>query len=321
MFRGRHFDGQIIILCVARYKLQAEPTGFGDQDGGSGISVTHTTILRWVQHYLPEFAQRWRRYARPRGGSWRMDETYIKVPGQWAYLYRVVDKAGTTVDFFLSPNRDVKASQSFLCSLRKDTGVPMKITWDAYAASHRSLREIQEDGELPCRVQVRSSPYLNNRVETGPSERAATNPADAGIPATQPRGGNDFRIELAEQSQKGQFKTRKLGGCNATIIGTVERGTHSLSSQFAISKHGGNLTDLEVGLSFATEPVFASDCSWVTPTDSYTQIRSQTVLLKTNLVSVRTTTPVTTWFHFRFGRRLVRNLGPKLKESDGSGVS
>jgi hypothetical protein len=94
-----------------------------------------------------------------------------------------------------------------------------------------------------------------------------------------------------------------------------------LSPQFAISKHGGSLTDLEVGLSFATEPVFASDCSWVIPTDSYTQIRSPTVLRTTNLVSLRTTPPVTTSFHFRFGRRLVRNVCPKLKESDGSGVS
>ena len=70
-----------------------------------GISVTHTTILRWVQRYLPEFEKRWWRYARPVGGSWRMDETYIKVHGQWVYLYRAVDKAGQTVDFFLSPNR------------------------------------------------------------------------------------------------------------------------------------------------------------------------------------------------------------------------
>ena len=62
-----------------------------------GISVTHTTILRWVQRYLPEFEKRWGRYARPLGGSWRMDETYIKVHGQWVYLYRAVDKAGQTV--------------------------------------------------------------------------------------------------------------------------------------------------------------------------------------------------------------------------------
>src|SRR5882762_9138421 len=88
------------------HELQAELAGSGDHDGGSGIRVTHTTILRWAQRYLPEFEKRWRRYARPVGGSWRMDETYIKVHGQWVYLYRAVDKAGQTVDFFLSRNRD-----------------------------------------------------------------------------------------------------------------------------------------------------------------------------------------------------------------------
>src|SRR6202790_4371680 len=68
-----------------------------------GISVTHTTILRWVQRYLQEFEKRWRRFARSVGGSWRMDETYIQVHGQWVYLYRAVDKAGQTVDFFMQP--------------------------------------------------------------------------------------------------------------------------------------------------------------------------------------------------------------------------
>src|SRR6266849_4191994 len=67
------------------------------------ISVTHTTILRWVQRYLPEFEKRWRRYARPMGGSWRMDGTYIKVHGQLVYLYWAVDKSGQTVDFLSQP--------------------------------------------------------------------------------------------------------------------------------------------------------------------------------------------------------------------------
>ena len=166
VFKGRHFDGLIIILCVTWYtsfKLSLRDLVIMMAD--RGIPVTHTTILRWVQRYLPEFEKRWRRYARPVGGSWRMDETYIKVHGQWVYLYRAVDKAGQTVDFFLGGNRDVNAARSFLRSAMKNTRVPTKITLDAYAGSHRAVREMHEDGELPGRVQVRSSQYLNNLVE------------------------------------------------------------------------------------------------------------------------------------------------------------
>src|SRR5258708_9887932 len=88
-------------LCVAWYKsFKLSLRDLVIMMADRGISVTHTTIPRWVQRYLPEFEKGWRRYARPVGGSWRMDETYIKVPGQWVYLYRAVDKAGQTVDFF-----------------------------------------------------------------------------------------------------------------------------------------------------------------------------------------------------------------------------
>ena len=79
-----------------------------------GIELAHTTILRWVQHYTPEFEKRWNRYARSVGGSWRCDETYVKVKGAWVYLYRAVDKAGKTVDFYLSRARDVNAARAFL---------------------------------------------------------------------------------------------------------------------------------------------------------------------------------------------------------------
>jgi transposase-like protein len=157
VFKGRHFDGQIIILCVAWYtsfKLSLRDLVIKMAD--RGIPVTHTTILRWVQRYLPEFEKRWRRYARPIG-SWRMDETYIKVHGQWVDLHRAVDKAGQTVDFFRSQSRDVNAAKSFLRNAMKNTRVPTKITLGGYAASHRAVREMREDGERPGRVQVRSS--------------------------------------------------------------------------------------------------------------------------------------------------------------------
>jgi len=68
-----------------------------------GVGLAHTTILRWVQHYTPEFEKRWKQYARTIGGSWRMDETYVKVRGEWVYLFRAADKAGKTVDFYFTP--------------------------------------------------------------------------------------------------------------------------------------------------------------------------------------------------------------------------
>ena len=73
-----------------------------------GITVMHTTILRWVQRYMPELEKRGKRYAcRPVGGSWRCDETYIKVKGRWIYLYRAVGKQGRMVDCLLSKKRNV----------------------------------------------------------------------------------------------------------------------------------------------------------------------------------------------------------------------
>jgi transposase-like protein len=76
-----------------------------------GIVLAHTTSLRWVQRYVPGFEKRWSRFAVPVGDSWRVDETYLKIKGQWVYLYRAVDKAGCTVDFLLSKRRDIDAAK------------------------------------------------------------------------------------------------------------------------------------------------------------------------------------------------------------------
>ena len=93
LFKGRHFDQEIIILCVRWYlAFKLSSRDLVQMMAERGILLAHTTILRWVQQYVPEFEKRWNHYARPVGDSWRVDETYIKVRGQWVYLYRAVDK-------------------------------------------------------------------------------------------------------------------------------------------------------------------------------------------------------------------------------------
>jgi len=166
LFKGRHFDHEIVVLNVrwyVTYKLTYRD--LVSMMGERGIDLAHTTILRWVQHYTPEFQKRWNRFTRIVGGSWRMDETHVRVKGQWTYLYRAVDKQGQTVDFYLSRKRDVNAAKVFLRKAINHQRVPTKITLDAYAASHRAAAELKQSGELPKRVKVRSSKYLNNIVE------------------------------------------------------------------------------------------------------------------------------------------------------------
>jgi transposase-like protein len=77
------------------------------------LHLLHRTIMRWVQRYAPEFERRLTRFARKVGRSWHVDETHLKVGVRWAYLYRAVDREGNTVDFRLSPTRDVAAAKAY----------------------------------------------------------------------------------------------------------------------------------------------------------------------------------------------------------------
>jgi transposase-like protein len=218
LFKGRHFDRQVIILCVRwylGYKLSSRD--LVEMMGERGIELAHTTILRWVQRYVPEFEKRWGWYAGAVGGSWRCDETNIKVNGRWTYLYRAVDKRGRTVDFRLSERRDVAAAKAFFRKSMKHHGAPRVITLDAYAASHRAVRELKADGKMRKRVRVRSSKFLNNGVEQDHRRVKQRIRPMLGFKRFDTAAVTISGIELAAKIRKHQFKVGNLPGRPKTI--------------------------------------------------------------------------------------------------------
>jgi len=177
-----------------------------------GISLTHTTILRWVQRYVPEFEKRWNRYARPVGDSWRVDETYLKIRGQWVYLYRAVDKAGRTVDFLLSRRRDMAAATRFFSRATKQHGAPRVITLDGSADSHRAVAKLKTSGILPRRIEVRSCKYLNNVIEQDHRRIKQRVRRMLGFNRFETAAVTIRGIELAEKIKKQQFNLKPLIG-------------------------------------------------------------------------------------------------------------
>jgi transposase-like protein len=221
LFKGRHFDQQVIILCVRwylSYKLSSRD--LVEMMNERGIELAHTTILRWVQRYIPEFEKRWSRYARSVGGSWRCDETYINVKGRWTYLYRAVDKQGRTVDFLLTAKRDVAAAKRFFQKAMNGNGMPRVVTLDAYAASHRALRELKAEGKIPKRVRVRSSKYLNNGIEQDHRRVKQRIRPMLGFKRFHTAAVTISGIELAAKIRKHQFKVAKLP-CRPTTIPAI----------------------------------------------------------------------------------------------------
>ena len=167
-FKGRQFTAEVILWAV-RWYLQF-PISCRDLElmlQDRGVSVDHTTIFRWVQAYAAELEKRIRSHLRMSNGSWRVDETYVKIKGRWTYLYRAVDSQGQTIDFLLSAKRDAEAAKRFF---RKALGQPhtlnpRTITVDRNAAYPKAVAEMKADGELWWRSRLRQVKYLNNNLE------------------------------------------------------------------------------------------------------------------------------------------------------------
>ncbi len=132
-----------------------------------GLSVDHTTIYRWVQAYAPELEKRIRPHWSLTNDSYRVDETYVKIKGNWYHLYRAVDSTGQTIDFMLSAKRDTKAANRFFRKMLKlpQHSSPRAINVDQNRAYPPAIEELKEEGALSIASQLRQCKYLNNIIE------------------------------------------------------------------------------------------------------------------------------------------------------------
>ncbi len=192
-FKWRHFEAEIILLCVRWYlRYSLSYRDLEELMRERGLEVDHTTIYRWVQHYAPELEKRSRPHLKAPTDSWRVDETYIKIKGTWTYLYRAVDSEGNTLEFLLSPTRDAEAAKCFFvkalhscaCSASQDpsteeqlaqpaaeaapsmtTLAPRVMNVDKNAAYPKAIAALKANGTLPQSVELRQVKYVNNLVE------------------------------------------------------------------------------------------------------------------------------------------------------------
>jgi putative transposase len=163
-FKGAHFPQDIILMGVRWYA--AYPLSYRHVEElmqERGVGVDHATIQRWVVKYSPPLEAAFHRRKRPVRVSWRMDETYIRVKGEWRYLYRAVDKQGQTVDFLLTEHRDQEAALRFLKKAIRRHGVPEKITIDGSEANAAAITRYNEEHRTA--IIIRQVKYLNNLVE------------------------------------------------------------------------------------------------------------------------------------------------------------
>jgi transposase-like protein len=148
-----HYPLDVILTCVRWYV--AYPLSLRHLEemmAERGISVDHSTVHRWAIKVLPVLEKAFRRHKKAVGRSWRMDETYIKVRGQWKYLYRAVDKEGNTVDFLLRAHRDKTAARRYFEKSIEQNGEPETVTIDKSGANLAALDALNEERQTPIKI-------------------------------------------------------------------------------------------------------------------------------------------------------------------------
>ncbi|WP_229509578.1 IS6 family transposase [Massilia sp. CCM 8734] len=203
-FKGMRFPIDVILVCIRWYV--AYPLSYRHLEEmmeERGVSVDHSSINRWAIRFLPLIEKMARKHKRPVGGSWRMDEMYIKVKGVWKYLYRAVDKQGKTVDFLLTAKRDMAAAKRFFDKAMRANGDPDKVAMDKSGANKAAIDAINAGRDVP--ILVRQIKYLNNIVEQDHRAIKRMTRPMLNFKSFRSAGSVLAGIELMHMIRKGQF--------------------------------------------------------------------------------------------------------------------
>jgi transposase-like protein len=213
-FKGMRFPIDVILVCIRWYAVY--PLSYRhieEMMEERGVSVDHSTINRWAIRFLPLIEKMARKHKRPVGGSWRMDETYIKVKGVWEYLYRAVDKQGKIDDFLLTAKRDMAAAKRFFDKAMGANGDPDKVAMNKSGANKAAIDSINADRDVP--VLVRQIKYLNNIVEQDHRAIKRVTKPMLNFKSFLSAGSVLAGIELMHMIRKGQFA---MDGAEPTSI-------------------------------------------------------------------------------------------------------
>ncbi|MBC8719691.1 IS6 family transposase [Ochrobactrum sp. Marseille-Q0166] len=208
-FQGAHFPKSVMLYAVffyARYSVSYRD--LEEIMAERGVDMDHATLNRWVVRYAPQIAAEAQRRKRPTLGSWRVDETYIKVKGKWTYLYRAVDRDGQTLDFMLSERRNLGAARRFWRKPIASNGVPNKIIIDksgANPAGAQAVNNILKITGSSKMIEILQVKYLNNILEQDHRFIKRVTKPMMGFKAFHSASATIVGIEVAHMIRKKQF--------------------------------------------------------------------------------------------------------------------
>ncbi|UZM80127.1 IS6 family transposase [Yersinia massiliensis] len=215
-FKRLHYPVDIIVQCVRWYLAYAlSLRNIEEMMAERGIAVDHSTLHRWVIRLAPLLDKAFRRHKRSVGSRWRMDETYIKIKGQWRYLYRAVDTAGQTIDFLLTAKRDAAAALRFFRKAIRYHNEPEVVTIDKSGANTAALATLNADKAEDETITIRQSKYLNNLIEQDHRNIKRRTRLMTGFKSFRRAQTILAGIELIHMIRKGQYRHLQSEGLSA----------------------------------------------------------------------------------------------------------